>query len=382
MTNYSINPTYYRITWDQTSPTDYTGLSGTRAGGLDSTTAWAYNRKVSVTGSSSITSTVMADGDKLVINNESIEFSSSDTLADIIARINVSSLLTRVIAHNGVGSTYVTLTNAAGFEGTIINVEEGNGALAKLGIVAGHYNEAPCEVGTSFTTFTNGDTFEINGITITMTSAVGLTQAGAVAAINALTEAHGVVATRAADKIQLAGINGHAWSTSGSNATKLGFPAGLYGGNPLDLASSTAKERAYLRWLIVINQLEMFATPFMVADHFGTGSFDGSEELTTFSFTVGYERPDYLRTVATADEPDAGIELTGAAAIKRAVARALTGTLTLNAKLWDPTLEARNDYAVRPNPFRQVELTADGFDTIANMASIEGNITVTVIALS
>lgn len=380
MSTYKINPTYYRVTWNQTSPTDYSGLTGNQAGGLDSSSPTAYNRRVSLTGTVSVTSTPFADGDSLFINGQEIAFSSDDELATILEKINIASLLTNVIAHNAVNATYVTITNAMGDEGTYIELAEGTGALAKLGFTAGTYAYSPCVVGGSFTNFTNNDTFTINGVTITMTTAGGLNAAGAVATINNLTAQTGVVAVRAANTVQLASVNGQPWTTGGANASKLGFPAGVYGGSPSTLAQSTNKVLANLRWQQVINQLTMFSTPFMLNDQLGTGNYDGSDELETFSFTVGYEHPDQISTVEAEGEPNPGNVLVGTKAIKRAVARGLVASYYTKVNLFDPTTETRGSYAARPNPVRIVKLLAEGIDTIDNIATLEDNISVTMIA--
>lgn len=377
MANYSINPTYYRVTWDQASPTNYTGLTGTRAGGVDGVSARRYNNRISVTGTVSIVGTPLADGDTMLINGKTVEFNSADTLSTIIEKINMASLLTNVIAHNGVGATYVTVTNSASDIGDVIELEEGTGALAKLGFTAGSYKSYPRVVGGAFTSFTNGDTFAINGITITMTTAGGLDQAGAVATVNAQLNNTGVIATKAAATVQLSSINDQPFTTSGANASKLGFPAGIYGGSPSTLQQSIDKTLANSRWQMVINQLEIFSTPFLMNDLLGTGNYDGSAPLTTLSFTVGYEHPDQI---STEDELNPGTVLTGTAAIKRAVARGLTASYTGNFKVFDPTTETRGSYAIRGNPSRIMTLTADGIASPSNISTLEGNISVEMIA--
>lgn len=382
MPNYKINPTYYRVTWNQTSPNNYSGLTGTQAGGLDSSDGFKYNSRISVTGTVSVTGTPLSDGDTLIINGNTIAFASGDTLADIIERINMYSLLTKVIAHNSVSSTYVTLTNSLNHEGEPVTLTEGTGALGLLGLPEGVFKAFPCVVGGAFTTFTNNDTILINGTTVKFTTAGGLDQAGTVATINSLTSSTGVIATRAANKVQLSSVFGQPITTGNGTAdpSKLGFPAGVYGGTPSTLAESTSKMLATLRWQQVINQIQMFSTPFVVNDQLGTGNYDGSAELTTFSFTVGYEHPDQVATIELPGEPNPGNELKGSAAVKRAVARGLTASYTGNTKLFDPTTEIRNQIAIRPNSARIVTLTADGLDTLANIGDIESNISVTIIA--
>jgi hypothetical protein len=379
MANYKPNPTYYRVEWNQGSPNNYSSLTGTQAGGLDSSSSLDYNSKVTVTGDTAITGTPMVTGDALVINEVGIAFVNTDTLADIITTINMHRVLTNVIAHNDISATYITLTNALGNEAEPITLAEGTGALAKLGIAEGVYTHFPSVVGGSFTSFTNGDNVDINGVTITFTTAGGLNRAGAITTINSYTASTHVIASAAAGKVQLTSTVAQPIVVAGANPTKLGFTAGVYGGSPSTLAQSTNKALANLRFNMVMMQLEQFATPFILNDFFGTGNYDGSAALSTFAFTVGYERPDQVATLAPTGEPDAGELLTGTAAVKRAVARGLAATYNSNVNLFDPTTEVKNGCAIRPNPVRVVNLTATGIST--DLADLEDNITVTIIVL-
>lgn len=379
MTTYKPIPTYFRVTWNQSSPNDYTNLAGNRAGGVDPTTAYQYNNSISITGHQPILSTPFSDGDSFFLNGQEISFTSSDTLADVISKINLYSIETSVIAHDGVQTNYVTLTNASGHSAEKIEVAEGTGALAILGFDAGAYRYHPSDVGTTYTNFTNGDSFVINGITITMTTAGGLDQTGAVSTINMKTSQTGVIAYRAGTKIQLASIYGQPWALSGSNVTKLGFPVGTGGGHPTNITLSIRKSYANMRWQQVVNQLEIFSTPFMLNDILGTGNYDGQTELTTLGFTIGYEHPDQL---VTEDELNPGTMLSGTAAIRRAVARGLTATYTRNVDVFDPTIETRGSYAVRPNPLRINKLAAAGIDTFENIATLEENISVSMISFT
>lgn len=379
MATYKINPTYFRVEWSQTSPTNYSGLSGTRAGGLDSTPPAKYNSRINITGNSANPTT--AAGDTLVINGVMIEFGNSN-LAQIITEINMHSITTKVVAHNEISSTYITLTNASGYEADPIVVAEGNSGLAKLGIAAGAYKEFPCILGGAFGSVTAGNKIIINGALITLTGSAIDT---VISDINTKTPQTSVRATKGAGRIQLNSVCGQPMVTASSapttiDPTAIGFPAGIYAGEPNTYAESASKALANLRWQMVIMQLEQSATPFVVNYQAGFGNFDGSSELDGFAFTVGFERPDTVVTVELPGEPSPGNVLTGAAAIKRAVARALVATYTSNVNLFDPTSELRNNVAVRPNPVRIVTLTADGFDTLANIATVEGNISVSMIA--
>jgi hypothetical protein len=74
MPNYTLNPTYYRVTWDNTA---FPGLTGSQAGGLDSVTAFDYVAKISTTGTVDASGGVLADGDSFFINGIEISFRSS-----------------------------------------------------------------------------------------------------------------------------------------------------------------------------------------------------------------------------------------------------------------------------------------------------------------
>ena len=378
MTTYKPNPTYYRVEWNRSSPNNYASLTGTQAGGLDSSSPLDYNSKVIITGDTVISGTPMSTGDSLVINGVEIAFVSTDTLADIITTINVHRVLTNVIAHNTISSSYITLTNASGNEAESIILAEGTGALAKLGLVAGVYTHFPSVVGGSFTSFTNGDKVDINGVTITFSTGA-LDRAGAIATINSFVSSTHVMASAAAGHVQLTSTVAQPIVVAGTNPTKLGFAAGVYGGSPSTTTQCINKALANLRFQMVVMKLEDFATPFVLNDFFGTGNYDGSTELTTFAFTVGYERPDQVATLAAAGEPSSGTMLTGTAAVKRAVARGLAATYTSNVNLFDPTTEIKNGCAIRPNPVRVKNLTATGIDT--DLSNIEENLTVTMIVL-
>lgn len=379
MTIYKPNPTYYRVEWNQSSPTDYTGLSGTQAGGLDSIGPLDYNSQVSITGNVSIAGTPLSTGNTMVVNGQAISFLGTDTLTDIITTINMYRVTTNVIAHNDIAPTFITLCNAAGYEAEPISLAEGTGALSKLGFTAGVYKNFPNVMGISWTNMTNNDNVSLNGVTVTFTTAGGLDRAGVAETINSMTYLTHVVALPAAGNIQLSSTSAQPIVVAGPAATKLGFPAGVYAGSPATLPLSTSKSYANLRWQQVINQLELDATPFVVTDLFGTGNYDGSTELDTFSFTVGYERPDQVVTVARIGEPNAGTLLTGTAAIKRAVARGLAATYNGNINQFDPLSEVRNGIAIRPNQIRVTNLTVTGIDT--DISLLEGNITVTMIVL-
>lgn len=378
MAIYKPNPTYYRVEWDQTSPNDFTSLTGNQAGGLDSSSPLDYNSKVIITGDTAIVATPLADGDSLIINGIEISFLSTDDLANIITTINIHRVLTNVIAHNDISATYLTLTNASGNEAESITLAEGTGALNKLGLVEGVYTHFPSVVGGSFSSFNNGDKVDINGITITFVTGA-LDRPGAINTINEHVSDTHVIASAAAGKVQLTSTVAQPIVVAGTNPTKLGFTSGVYGGNPSTVEQSIDKSLANLRFQMVVMQLEQFATPFVLNDFFGTGNYDGSTELDTFAFTVGYERPDQVATLSLVGEPNSGTLLTGTAAIRRAVARGLAATYNSNVNLFDPKVEVKNGCAIRPNAVRVKNLTAEGIDD--DLSDLEANISVTMIVL-
>lgn len=378
MTTFSLNPTYYQVTWSNTTPNDYMSLGGNQAGGIDSTTALNYNRLVHVTGTVAISTNVMSDGETIIINGRPITFDSGMNLAAIISEINLASKFTGVVADQRVASTYITLANAPGEEGAAFYIAEGNGsALSKLGLTANSYEYYPNVVGGSFSSVGTGDNVIINGVNIVFTAG---NLASVVNQLNAYTPVTSVYALPAANKLQLTNVNGQPWAINSGNAvTKLGFPVSNYGGYPITVTESENKERANMRWVQAIAELEQFSTPFHTGPITRTGNLNGNGTCTTFTFTIGYEHPDQIVTVARTVEPDSGNVLIGTAAVKRAVARAMVADMTSNRKLFDPTLAAYGAFANRPNAIRIQSIKAQQLDIVANIATIEQNITVTQI---
>lgn len=379
MTTFSLNPTYYQVVWNDASPNDYTSLGGNQAGGLDSTTAINYNRLIHVTGTASVTTNVMADGETIIINGHTIGFDSGMDLAAVISQINLATKFTGVIADQRTASSYLTLANAPGQEGSAFYIAEGNGsALSNLGLTPGTYQYFPNIVGSSFSSVGTGDNVTINGVNIVFTAG---NLASVVSQLNAFSSTTSVYAMPAANKLQLTNVNGQPWTINSGNAvTKLGFPVGSYGGYPITIVESENKERANMRWVQAISEMEQFATPSFVGNVVRTGNLNGNGTCATFQFTIGYEHPDQIITVAKESEPDSGNVLIGTAAIKRAVARAMVSDLTQNRKLFDPTLAAYGAFSNRPNAQRIQSVTASGVDIVANIATVEQNITVTQIS--
>ena len=379
MTTYSLNPTYFQVTWDNLTPNDYSSLTGNQNGGLDSETSWQINSLIMTTGTTELSGTPLNDGDTIVINGYSIAFLSSDDIFDIIYKINLASKITNVAANQMVAGGYVTLMNAPGTEGTAFWLQEGTGtALADLGLTAGTYSNYPFEVGTTFTPVTTDSNITLNGITIQFTGGP-LTPSDVATQLNAQATATGVYAYAAGPYLQLA-TNGQSWSINSGNAVaNMGFVAGNHGGSPATLANSEAKERANMRWTQMIAEIESVATPIKLGNIERTGNV-GNVATDSITFTVGYNQPDSVRTVAREDEPDNGVVFIGADAIKRGVARAMVATMRSNRKLFDPTLQSYGAYCDRPNAARIMPITAEAIDIVDNVTIVEQNITVTQIA--
>ena len=380
MTTYSLNPTYYQVTWNLISPTDYSGLTGNANGGLDSDTAWQINSTIMVTGTAAIVGSPLSDGDSFVINGVTISFLSTDTITEIIEKINLATKMTGVTANQMVAGGYLTLMNAPGTEGTQFYIAAGVGpVLSTFGLTAAVYSNYPTEIGTAYTAVTTSSNVTINGINIQFTGGP-LTVSGTAAQINAETPNTGIAAYQAGPYLQLASVGGQAWSINSGNAyTNMGFTLGNHGGYPTTLANSQAKERANMRWTQMISELESMATPNKFGNIVRTGNIS-NVQASTVTFTVGYDQPGYIRTVARDDEPDAGTVFEGVDAIRRAVARALVVSMIQNRKVFDPTLQSYGAYCDRPNAARIQTITADAMDSLADITVVEQNITVTQIA--
>lgn len=380
MATYSLNPTYYQVTWNLTTPTDYSGLTGNANGGLDSDTAWQINSTIMVTGTAAVVGSPLSDGDSLIINGVSISFLSTDTISEIIDKINLAAKITKVAANQMVAGGYITLLNAPGTEGTAFYIAAGIGpVLSTFGLTAGVYSSYPTEVGTTYTSVTTDSNVTINGVNVAFTSGP-LTASAAATQLNAASANTGVVAYAAGPYLQLASVGGQAWTINSGNAyTNMGFTLGNHGGYPTTLANSQAKERANMRWTQMIAELESMASPNKFGNIIRVGNI-ANVETSSVTFTVGYDQPGYVRTVARDDEPDAGTVFEGTAAIRRAVARALVVSMISNRKVFDPTLENYGAYCDRPNAARIQQITADAIDSMTDIAVVEQNITVTEIS--
>ena len=383
----NIMPTYYRVTWNGASPTDYNALTLNQAGGLDNCAPEKYLRITKAVGSQAAPS--VADLDTIQINEVTIQFTTTGgtNLAGIISTINAAQSETKVLAVES-PSTYLTLLNAAGWEGypiTLVDVT-GGVVVTKLGLAETTYTTGLFQQGGALTMpLTNLDNVKINGVTITFVTGA-LNEAGVVATINASTILTGVKAQSAGVGIALISVNGQPFTLSAGTTAgtwgNLGFTVGNKGGSIVSsvdnvtLAQSLDKERATMRWDAVVAELGWLISPIMLAEIYKTGNLNGTAPVSTLAFTVGYDRPAYL---STEDELNAGVMLTGAACIKRLIARALTQTYVGNQEIFDPTLTSVGNTCVRVNPLQILSVTSEALDAVADIATVEANITVTQI---
>lgn len=374
----TLTPQYYRVVYSGTTPTNWNTATGTTAsGGLDNTHPERYNRRIRISGTQAVP-TVTA-GHSIRLNNVEVVFSST-TLASVIADINSLSQQHGVFAYEEV-ATYLALANAPSREGEVIWISAGAGsALADLGLTAGVYQNWPNVLGSGAPVLPSAaETLEINGITITITDpGGGVTLDSVVADINAATDSTAVVAFASADRIQLAGLDGQPFMLTDGTAgiiTNLGFTMGATGGTPLTLTQSLDKERATMRWDQTVANLGLVISPIFLGEIVKTGNQLGTAPVTTMSWTVGYDRPNYLEIE---DELNPGTMLKGTACIKRLVAKALHSSMSGNQEIFDPTITTFGDHCARSNPTQIKNVTTDPVN--ASLTTIEGNLSVSLIA--
>lgn len=108
------------------------------------------------------------------------------------------------------------------------------------------------------------------------------------------------------------------------------------GGVPANLAASLAKERANLRYVRMIEQLQLIGNLY-VTNIVATGA-DVNTAPTTLAFTVTVEHGADSLVIEDIDNP--GTTLTGANAIRTQIARSLTQTFTRPSDYYDPTATA------------------------------------------
>lgn len=380
-TTFNQTPVIYSVTWTQNSPTNYSTLTGDQAGGLDPAGPQDYNQIITVTGNTAITTTVMSAGENILINNVSVVFSSTDTLANIITKINTVSNYTKVIADQRVSNNYLTLSNKWEYERQPFWIGEGSGsALSKLGFVPGSYSGYPSVIGSTFTNVSINSVATINGVDVVFTIDNSDTTMAA-KQINSYSNLTGVGARPAGPFLQMYSITpGQPWAINqGTAVSNLGFTVGNYGGFPTTTTQSTNLTRGNMRWDQVVNELTGIAPIGYIGAINKTGSsYTGGSTMTTVQFSVAIAGPHQISTIARTTEPDSGTVLMNDLAIKRAVARAMTSTIVKNQMTFDPTISSVGAKAVRYNPASINSMTAAALDS--NVIAVGNNITVTRIS--
>jgi hypothetical protein len=383
-----LMPTYYRVSWTGNAPTDYNALTGEASGGIDNCAPEKYLRIVRAVGAQA--APTVTNLDQIRINGVTVEFTTGGglNLAGIINTINAGQTEHNCVATES-PATYLTILNAAGYEGYPIQIEDVTGGVVgtKLGLQETVYVGAPLQQGgTPTLPLTDADNVLINGVTITFTTAGGLDITGVVATINASAILTNVSARVGGGGIILVSDNGQPFTlTAGSTAntwSDLGFTVGAKGGsvvagvNNMTLVQSLAKERANLRWEAVVFHLGELISPTFLGEIVKTGNQNGTAPVTTLNFTVAYDRPTYL---STEDELTPGVTLTGTSCIRRLMARALTQSYDGVQEVFDPTLTSVGNASVRVNPLQIINFTSGAIDAPADVAVVEANITVTQI---
>ena len=375
----NIVPTYYRVTWNGAAPTDYNALLLDQSGGVDNTLPEKYNRLIKLAGTDGTVS--VTQNHSIRINDVEVVFTANPSvLSDVITAINALTTEHKVIAF-AYDTNYLGLQNTWGREGEPIWIAAGVGtALADVGLTAGVRSTWSSVFGSASPTRpAAGEDIKFNGVTVTFAAGDVGTIAAVCAKINTQTPQHEIIATPAGAGIQLTSVTGKPFVLSnGSTGTvvDLGFTAGNQGGTPITYAQSLSKERATMRWDAVVFELGWLISPVFLGEIAKTGNIVGTDAVTTLSWTLGYDRVSYL---STEDELTPGVQLTGAACIKRLIARALTQTYVGNQEIYDPTLTTAGNTCVRVNPTQIVQVTAAALDAVADLAVVEANITVTQI---
>jgi hypothetical protein len=110
------------------------------------------------------------------------------------------------------------------------------------------------------------------------------------------------------------------------------------GDAPDTLANATAKMRANRRYKNLVMKVQTMGNAYVLST-----TSDGTADTPPTSLTVRFQIEKDDTTLTTEDENDPGTRLTGAAAIKRWVARSMMVEETRNDELFDPTVVPGRD---------------------------------------
>ena len=389
MATFSPFAAYYRITWNLTTPNDYTGTNST-SGGINPFNSRQYHSMIATTGNVDVSGGYGGStGDELLLNDYVIgPFTNSDSVSTIIDRFNTMSNWTNVMASTDINPKYITLSCAYPSVQTDITLAIYTGTpLASLGFTAGSFTYPNPIYGGTFSSPTNGQNVVINGVTVTFVTG-SLNLAGVCTTINSQSGATNVIATPAAGNVQLnSASSSPIYVLSGTATSALGFTNGTTYAGAMTYANAIADEQGFLRWKYVASSIETLVTPIYYAgvsySNTTNRSTNGVNPPAAFSWTVGVEHLDALTTLTLAGEPEgAGVQLNGAACVKRLVARALINSYTENCNVYNPnvTIAGSSVIAYNTSQMVTVQVTASALDTAANIDDIEENLTVTMVS--
>lgn len=150
------------------------------------------------------------------------------------------------------------------------------------------------------------------------------------------------------------------------------------GDAPDSLAAAQAKFRANRRFKRLVNEVNGLGNAYLISAVTTGATADTAATSITIRFQI-----EHSFTPSTPDESNPGTTLTGPAAIKRAVARALVLTETnVRCEYYDPTLQVGRDIDGDPNA-GQPKGAVIRDETIgacaADLATAEAAITVTLV---
>ena len=390
MATFSPFAAYYRITWNLTTPNDYTGTNST-SGGINPFNSRQYHSMIALTGTGDMSSGYPGSASDVInINGYDIgPMGSATSAADLCTLFNNLSPWTNVMASTDVNPKYITLSCAYPSVQTAITISNTVGTPnGVFGWPLGSFTYPNPIYGGTFSTLSNGNNVTINGVTVTFTTAGGLNQAGACSTINSVSGVTNVVATPYAGNIQLNSIsNSPIYLGTGTGTSKLGFSNSTIYSGAMTYANALADEQGFLRWKLVASSIETLVTPIFYASvSYGNTtvqSTDGVNPPAQFSWTVGVEHIDALTTITLAGEPEgADKTLTGPACLKRLISRALSSSITENCNVYNPnvTIAGSSVIAYNTSQMVTVQVTASALDTADYLDNIEENLTVTMVS--
>ena len=377
MTLYTQIPTFYRVTWTNNSPTNYTSV-----GNVSPFSSVQMNNTVAVTSTNN--NPTFINGDSILLNDVQIgPFSNTFTISNVVTAFNNFTQYTGVMASQSFPG-YLTLQSIAPVDQIIAMTDLAGTPIEELGLTsAAGFKLGNPVYGGAFGSPSNGQNIVLNGINVVFT---GSTVSSVVASINQSSPFTDVVALPCAGNIQLNSLDGSpiyfGQGTSGASAS-IGFADNTAYGGAMTYNLAVAFEEANMLWKNIINNVESIVSPIYWGSIAVSGgnTTDGSVVPTTVSWTIGISDPAALVTATLAGEPETtGTVLYGVAALTRLIARGLVTSYTENRKLYNNTITYRGSYALRENQVNIVTMTAPALDTSSNIHLIEGNLAVTLIS--